>query len=289
MTQVTDDLPGKQQNQELDEAAIKAQLIAQHKQTEVKQSQFPTEIIDLPSKGLLYPEGHPLANGTIEMKYMTAKEEDILTSQNLIKKGVVLDKLFQSMIITPVSYDDILLGDKNAIMVAARVLGYGKDYNVNVGCTHCESNNKVTVDLTEVQDKEFDESKITPHQNIFTYQLPVSKRTVQFRLLTNGIEKQINDEINGQKKISAKTGINKEVTTRMKHLIVSVDDNTDKTYIRNFVENELFARDSADLRNFIRDIQPDVDMSFDFVCTECGEDNEGIKIPIEVQFFWPGA
>jgi hypothetical protein len=169
------DLPGKQ-NHEIDEAAIKAQLIAQHERNEVKKTDFPTEIIDLPSKGLLYPEGHPLANGTIEMKYMTAKEEDILTSQSLIKQGVVLDKLFQSMIITPVNYDDLIVGDKNAIMVAARVLGYGKDYDVEVSCQHCNERNKVNVDLTSLKDKQFDESLITPHQNFFEFTLPSSKR-----------------------------------------------------------------------------------------------------------------
>ncbi len=114
------------------DADIKAQLLSEHKQTEVKKSKFPTEIIPLPSRGLLYPEGNPLAEGVIEMKYMTAREEDILTSQNLIKQGVVLDKLFESMIVTPIDYNDLYVGDKNAIMVAARILGYGKDYVVEV-------------------------------------------------------------------------------------------------------------------------------------------------------------
>ena len=64
------------------------------------ENKFPTEVIDLPSEGKLYPEGHPCLNGKIEIKYMTAKEEDILTSQNLIKKGVVIDRLLNSLIIT---------------------------------------------------------------------------------------------------------------------------------------------------------------------------------------------
>lgn len=286
MSQV-DDLPGKQS--EINEADIKAQLIAQHEQNEVRKYDFPTEIIDLPSKGLLYPEGHPLANGTIEMKYMTAKEEDILTSQNLIKQGVVLDKLFQSMIITPVNYNDLTLGDKNAVMVAARVLGYGKDYNVEVACEHCNSKNKITVDLTQLKDKELDESLITPHQNIFEFTLPQTKRKVKFQLITNGLEKLIKDELNGMKKISAASGIDKELTTRLKHIIVSVDDNTDTAFIRNFVDNEFFAIDSRALREYIRTIQPDVDMSFGFNCTECFETNSQVKLPVTVDFFWPGA
>jgi predicted RNA-binding protein with RPS1 domain len=282
------DLPGKQ-NHEIDEAAIKAQLIAQHERNEVKKTDFPTEIIDLPSKGLLYPEGHPLANGTIEMKYMTAKEEDILTSQSLIKQGVVLDKLFQSMIITPVNYDDLIVGDKNAIMVAARVLGYGKDYDVEVSCQHCNERNKVNVDLTSLKDKPFDESLITPHQNFFEFTLPSSKRKIGFHLLTNKIEKQINDQLKATKQLTAKTGIDKELTTRLKHIIVSVDGNNDVNFIHNFVDNEFFAMDSRAFREYIKQMQPDVDMSFDFVCTKCNELNSTVKLPINVQFFWPGA
>lgn len=131
------------------DADIKAQLLSEHKQTEVKKSKFPTEMVPLPSKGLLYAEGHPLAEGFVEMKYMTAKEEDILTSQNLIKQGVVLDKLFESLIITPLNYNDLYVGDKNAIMVAARILGYGKEYTVEVDDPFSPGNKqKVTIDLT---------------------------------------------------------------------------------------------------------------------------------------------
>ena len=90
---------------------------------------FPTEIVDLPSKGHFYVQGHPLSSGKVEIKYMTAKEEDILTSQNLIQQGTVIEKLLQSLIVDKsVKVDDMLIGDKNAIMGAARILGYGKDY-----------------------------------------------------------------------------------------------------------------------------------------------------------------
>jgi hypothetical protein len=293
MTQVTDDLPGKQdltpEEIEAQSQAVKQQLQQEYAAKEVKESKFPTEVIDLPSKGLLYPEGHPLANGQIEMKYMTAKEEDILTSQNLIKKGVVIDKLLQSLIVTPVDYNDLLLGDKNAIMIAARVLGYGKDYPVEVTCEHCKEKNKINVDLTEVEDSNFDETNITPHQNIFKYTLPQANRTIEYSVLTHRTERLIADELNAMKKVTAKSGVNKEVTTRLKHLIVSVDGNTDKGYIRNFVDNELFAMDSRALRTEVQDKMPDVDLNFGFVCTECQETNESVKIPINVNFFWPGA
>ena len=92
---------------------------------------FPTEMVELPSKGYFYSEGHPLSSGRVEIKYMTAREEDILTSQNLIKQGTVIDKLLEALVVDKsIKMDDMLIGDKNAIMVAARILGYGKNYDI---------------------------------------------------------------------------------------------------------------------------------------------------------------
>ena len=94
---------------------------------------FPTEVLSLPSQGLLYPEDSPLRSGTIDVKYMTAKEEDILTSTNLIEQGVVITKLLESVIANQkLTLDDMLIGDKNALMVGTRILGYGKDYRITL-------------------------------------------------------------------------------------------------------------------------------------------------------------
>jgi hypothetical protein len=269
------------------DAEIKAQLLADHKQTSVKKTNFPTEIIPLPSKGLLYPEGHPLADGTIEMKYMTAREEDILTSQNLIKQGVVLDKLFESLIVTPFNYGDLYVGDKNAIMVAARILGYGKDYTVEIDDPFSTSNKqKVTIDLTQIEHKEVDYSLFESRKNTFDFTLPNSKRTVTFRLLTHDIDKQIQSEIKSMNKTLVKTGIDKELTTRLKHIIIAVDGETGRAAINDFVDNQLFALDSRALREYMRTISPDLDMTFTFVSDTTGEVKE-LDIPIEVSFFWP--
>jgi hypothetical protein len=269
------------------DADIKAQLLSEHKQTEVKKSKFPTEIVPLPSKGLLYPEGHPLAEGVVEMKYMTAKEEDILTSQNLIKQGVVLDKLFESLIITPVNYNDLYVGDKNAIMVAARILGYGKEYAVEVDDPFSPGNKqKVTIDLTQIEHKEVDYSPFESRTNQLDYTLPISGRTVTFRFMTHGVEKEIQNEIKSMNKTLVKTGIDKELTTRLKHLIVAVDGVSGRATINNFVDNELFAADSRALRSYMKEISPDVDMTFTFISDITGEVKE-MEIPIEVSFFWP--
>jgi len=271
------------------DADIKAQLLANHKQTSVKKTNFPTEIIPLPSKGLLYPEGHPLANGTIEMKYMTAREEDILTSQNLIKQGVVLDKLFESLIVTPINYGDLFVGDKNAIMVASRILGYGKDYIVEIEDPFSNgTKQKVTIDLTQIEHKEVDYSLFESRKNEFDFTLPNSKRTITFRLLTHDIDKQIQSEIKSMNKTLVKTGIDKELTTRLKHIIIAVDGETGRAAINDFVDNQLFALDSRALRQYIKEISPDLDMTFTFVSDTTGEVKE-IDIPMEVSFFWPGT
>ena len=158
------------------------------------EQQFPTEMVTLPSKGLLYPEGNPLKKGEIEMKYMTAREEDILTNQNLIENGTVIDKLLQSLIVTPIDYGDLLIGDKNAVLVAARILGYGKDYEFNY------NGEKIEVDLTTINDKPLDESIIKEGKNEFSFTLPVSKVEITFKFLTHKDEKAIDNEIKGLRK-----------------------------------------------------------------------------------------
>jgi len=274
---------------EMTDEELKANLMADFKQTSVKKSNFPTEIVPLPSKGLLYPEGHPLAEGVIEMKYMTAKEEDILTSQNLIKQGVVLDKLFESLIVTPVNYSDLFVGDKNAIMVAARILGYGKDYIVEIDDPFSPgTKQKVTIDLTQIEHKEVDYSLFERRINEFDFELPQSKRVVTFRLMTHKLEKDIQTEIKGMNKTTVRTGIDRELTTRLKNLILAVDGETGRATINNFVDNELFALDSRALRAHMKAISPDLDMTFTFVSDATGEVKE-IDIPMDVSFFWPGT
>ncbi len=275
------------QESTISDSDLRDQLLSDYKQTEVKKSNFPTEVIPLPSKGLIYPEDHPLASGTIEMKYMTAKEEDILTSQNLIKQGVVLDKLFESLIVTPINYDDLYLGDKNAVMVAARILGYGKDYVVEVEDPFSPGNKqKVKIDLTQLEHKEVDNSLFENGKNEFDFELPMSKRTVTFRLMTHGIDKQIQAELKSMNKSLVKTGIDRELSTRLKHLILAIDGQTGRSAINNFVDNELFALDSRALRSYLKEISPDVDMTFTFISDVTGEVKE-MDIPMDVSFFWP--
>jgi len=181
----------------------------------------------------------------------------------------------------------LYVGDKNAIMVAARILGYGKEYTVEVDDPFSPGNKQnVTIDLTQIEHKEVDYTPFESKTNQVDYTLPISGRTVTFRLMTHGIEKEIQSEIKSMNKSLVKTGIDRELTTRLKHLIVAVDGETGRATINNFVDNELFAADSRALRSFMKEISPDVDMTFTFISDITGEVKE-MEIPIEVSFFWP--
>ena len=234
---------------------------------------LPTEIVELPSKGLLYSEESGLKSGKIEMKYMTAKEEDILTNQSYISKGTVLDKLMQSLIVSKIDYNELLIGDKNAVMVAARILGYGSEYKFNYG------GEEQIIDLSLLENKEIDDSMFT-NGNKFEFTLPHSKNHITFKFLSHKDEKNITRELEGLKKINKDHS--PELSTRLKYMITSVEGKTETKDIRDFVDNYLLAKDSRALRGYIKEIQPDVDLTFFPNDTE-----DRITLPIGINFFWP--
>ena len=241
---------------------------------------FPTEMVELPSKGYFYYDGHPLSSGKVEVKYMTAKEEDILTSQNLIQQGTVIDKLLESLIVDKsIKLEDLLIGDKNAIMVAARILGYGKNYEF----TYDGEEHKV--DLSTLNPIDLDFSKFTKGKNEFNFKLPNSEREIVFKLLTQKDENEVDSELVARKKLNKHQST--ELTTRMKKMILSVDGNSDRTFINNFIDNEFLSIDSLALRQYLAEITPDVDMNTTVV-NSAGEEIE-VTIPVTLRFFWPSA
>jgi hypothetical protein len=242
---------------------------------------LPTETVELPSKGLLYPLDNPLSSGKIEMKYMTAKEEDILSNQNYIKQGVVFDKLFQSLIVSKINYDELTIGDKNAILIAARILGYGKDYQVKYPHPITGEEEIITIDLAEIKNKEVDYD-LCKNLNEFTFTLPKSKNEITFKVLTHKDEKQIDIEMKGLKKVN----LSADVTTRLKQSIIAVNGNREKKDIREFVDTYLLATDARALREYMRKVSPDLDLTFTFVATD-GYTQEGVDLPIDTSFFYP--
>ena len=238
---------------------------------------LPTETVELPSRGLLYPEGSPLAKGEIEMKYMTAKEEDILTNRNYIANGTVIDRLLKSLIVTEgVNFDDILVGDKNAIMIAARILAYGKDYTI------VYNGEKHVVDLSTLDNKPINEELFAGRTNKFKFTLPRTGNEVEYRLLTHADETYIENEIKGLRKLDKEAS--PEVTTRLKRMITSVNGLTDIKDIREFVDNYLLATDARAFREEYAKIQPDVDLTISLSGVE-----EDVSLPIGLDFFWPDA
>jgi len=240
---------------------------------------FPTEIVELPSKGLVYDKDNPLSSGKIEMKYMTAKEEDILTNQTYINDGTVLDKLLDSLVVSKVDYGDIVVGDKNALLIAARILGYGSEYEF----TYKEE--KLKIDLSKLENKKIDESLFEQGNNEFPFTCPKSGTILTFGLLRHKDEKSISKELEGLKKINPLASA--ELSTRLKYMIKSVDGSSEKKEIRNFVDNFFLAQDSRAFRNYVKDFQPDVDLSVSIKTVYGGE--EDIEVPIGLNFFWPDA
>jgi len=247
---------------------------------------FPTEVISLPSKGLLYPESNPLSKGSVEIKYMTAREEDILASQNLIRKGVVLDKLFESVVVAEgVNINDIHIGDKNAILLATRILGYGAEYNVEVTDPFTLSPQKVVIDLSKVQTKEVDDSLLN-RENRYEFELPIAKKKIKFKFLTHKDEIDINAEIAALNRLTKGEGVSQEVSTRLRYMIQEIDGNQERGYINNFVKNSLLARDSRSFRDYVKNISPDLDLTYEFTSELTGE-TEALDIPFGVGFFYP--
>ena len=239
---------------------------------------FPVETIELPSGGKFYPEGHPLRSGKIDVKYMTAKEEDILTSTNLIKKGTVIDKLMESLIVTKgVSPDDLLTGDLNAVMVASRILAYGKEYPIELLCNSCGEKIKHTLDLTTLE-------MVTPDVPDSEYKVTLPTGvTVTFKLLTRGDERAIDTEVDALKKF--KSSVDSNSSVRLKYMITSVNGNTDQRVIREFAEN-MIIRDIRAFREEVKKVSPDVNFDIQVTCSECEATIKG-RMPFGVNFFWP--
>lgn len=249
------------------------------------ETKAPTEVIDLPSRGWFYPPDSPLASGTLELYYMTAKHEDILTSPNLIRKGTVIDRLLEELIVDKnVKYMDLFVGDRNAVMIASRILGYGKKYETNVECPSCERSSDVEINLEEIDEKKVEFPAALKGKNEFTFELPRSKHIITFKLLTYKDERDASKELEALRK-NLKGDVNSEVTTRMRYSITSVNGERDRAEVVQLIDTML-AADAKAFREYARTINPDVDLTFDFECPKCGNATR-VEVPIDVTFFWP--
>ena len=246
----------------------------------------PTEMVDLPSGGKLYPEGHPLHGvESVEIKFMTAKEEDILTSKSLLKKGVVIDRLLESVIVNPkVSPEHILIGDKNALIVAARITGYGSKYETSVICPACDERSRFEFDLEISKTVKGGDSKnaVLTDRGTYKVTLPMSKWEVEVRLLTGKDEKTMAEISEKKRKRNMPENV---ITEQFRLMIVSVQGEESRSTILQAVE-AMPAVDSRFLRDVYAEISPGVDLTQDFTCQHC-ETSAEVEVPFNTEFFWP--
>lgn len=248
----------------------------------------PTEFVELPSQGRYYPEGHPLHGlESVEIRQMTAKEEDILTSRTLLKKGLALDRAIESIIVDKrVKPNSIIVGDKNAIIVAMRVSGYGNEYETKVNCPACGKSQNYIFDLNEANvyaGDDLESLNIVDNENgTFDVQLPRTNVNVTFRLLTGSDEKMLMTALQNERK---KKGTEKTVTRQLANIIVAVNGDTSAGAI-NYLVSNIPSMDSRHLRLSYRLAAPDVDLTQHFECEDCGHEQD-MEVPLTADFFWP--
>ncbi len=250
----------------------------------------PTDFVELPSGGRFYDESHPLHNKeTVEIRYMTAKDEDILTNATLLKKGLALEKLIQNVLVDKsIRPSTLLIGDRNAILVASRITGYGPHYTTKIGCPSCGEAAEHSFDLTSLETLE----KRTETQEelgvkatedgTFTVQLPLTTVTAEFRLLTGADEMAISKAV---QKLRTKNTIDGTLSSQFARAIVSLNDEDDRDIIRKFALM-MPAQDNRHLRNALNSVTPNVDLSQEFECPSCGY-TEDMEVPLTADFFWP--
>ena len=248
----------------------------------------PTEFVELPSKGALYNESHPLHGcDTLEIQHMTAKEEDILTSEALIKKGIALDRLIDSLVVNKkVKASQLLIGDKNAVLIAARITGFGAEYNTSVTCPTCLRSNETILDLDEVDSKDQGEAATDVERlENGNYEITFEEYdglTVEVRLLTGADEKRISKTREKRKKLKLP---DTHITDQLQAIIVQVNEHTEPAALKQFVER-CPTRLSREIRSKYETIVPDLDLTFDFECDACGHMGK-VGMPLTADFFWP--
>jgi|TARA_R110002126_G_scaffold285618_1_gene436084 hypothetical protein len=249
----------------------------------------PTEFVDLPSRGQFYAPSHPLhGQDTIEVRHMTAREEDILTSRTLLKKGIALDRLIESIVVNKsIKADTLLLGDKNSILVTSRIVAYGNEYNTKVTCPSCyaqvnfnfDLNNHQVRNSSDVDDLEFE----TTTNGTFKVTLPKTNVVAEFKVLTGADENWLARQTEKKKKM--KNAVESTLSDQMRLFTVSLNGVTDKKTVNDFI-NHMPAADSRFLRTAYSKLSPNLDMTQDFSCYECGHEGE-LEVPFTAEFFWP--
>jgi hypothetical protein len=264
---------------------LRQQLMAANITTQQTSYQTPTEIVELPSRGMFYPVNHPLHNvETVEIKFMTTKEEDILTSPTLVEKGVVFDKLLESIIVDKrIDVSSLVVGDRSAILSRARISAYGPEYSFITSCPACSTTQKIDHLFTDLKNKELSLDKMEIEDGLLKLTLPKSGAVVHLKLLNGRDEKEMSDE--QRRRIKANLP-EEQLILMYRKLIARVNGNDDMFAIANFVST-MPVLDSRYLRKTYSELKPDLDLTYHFVCKKCGHDDNGGVVSITGDFFWP--
>ena len=249
--------------------------------------EIPVSTVPVPSEGKVYPQNSSIyGRSTLDIKAMTAREEDILTSAALIRQGTVLNHLIQSCLIDKnVSIDDMLLGDRNALMVAVRITGYGASYGVQASCPECAEQSEQNFDLAELEIKRLEIEPVIEGENRFSFTLPITKKEVHFKFLTGKDEREMSVVADRKKKLMPGSQVESQVTSRLEHVILSIDGVEDRNKVNSFIKN-MPALDSRKLRTYIESHEPGIDMAAWMSCPHCSESSQ-ISMPLGINFFWP--
>lgn len=252
----------------------------------------PTEHVELPSKGLFYPEGHPLyGKDSIEIKYMTAKDEDTLTSRNLLKKGIAIERLLQDLIVDKrITLNSLLIGDKNAIIVAARKTAYGADYETKITCPSCSKSISYQFDLNSCGINHGATAEILQENNIsftergtFCFTLSILNTPVEIRLLNGKDEQWIVQK--SKENENNKNASESSLSDQLRLMIFSINGVEDPNVLTKAIPL-LPAKDSRYIRDMYNLLNPNVDLSHEFICSSCLFETR-LEVPFTADFFWP--
>lgn len=238
------------------------------------------EIIDLPSRGWPYPETSLLSSGRMKVKIPTGEQEAILSSQNLIRKGIMIDQFLKAVILDSIDVDDMVLGDKNYLLFAARRLAYGNEYKAKVQCSKCSAQNDVNFNLNQFLPKQTPELfKYPKGTTVFQFITPQTKRVVHFKLNTGKIEKIVD------KRLQITNLINLQILIRLSCMIEDIDGLSEFNEILSQLR-KMSSKETSALRQYIKSIQPDINVQKKIECKKCFRQQE-VTVPMTVDFFWP--
>lgn len=233
------------------------------------------DVLELPSKGIHYSNGKK----TIRVAYLTASDENILSSPSLLNTNSVVSELLKRKVLDKdLPVDDIVEEDKQAILIFLRNTAFGSEYKFNVYDPKTEKTFETTIDLSEVKVKDF--TLQADSNGEYTYYLEKSKTDITFKFLTQKQE----DEIEKIKESWNGIGIAPIMTKQLEFMIKSVSGIRDGLQIRNFIE-KMPIKDSQDFRKFVKENKPGLDLTRT-VTTPSGEEIQ-VNIGFGVDFFRP--